>query len=345
MLLRHGIGLLLAGGVGLLLAVVALGAPLGGGVTGPPTWVPGPPPCHGHSACPPPSTSTVTNAITTTVARTSTATTTVATTTTVARTSTVSATSTVEETQTSTVEYGIPSGSPGGPFGSDIWISVKAPTGNVFAASQVTYVATITNAGPTDATGVRLGVVPAGSRVLSSAGDLGDLAVGASTTASVTLLPNGPGTMAVTFAARADQPDPQQGNNVEVLSTPVLAGHPGAPGLQTASQGAFKPPLLAVRKGHAWVVSTRVHVDEPAALTVRVLDGSGKAQTMLPGTLVDWLPANRPHSSIPHVLTAAGWMPLKLEIDGAGGRRYRVVVQAIGPDGSVGSTSIGFRTP
>ena len=93
------------------------------------------------------------------------------------------------------------------------------------------------------------------------------------------------------------------------------------------------------------MAATRVHVDEPAAVTVRVLDSSGKAQTMLPGTLVDYRPAMRPHASIPYVLTAAGWMPLRLEIGGPAGRRYRVVVQAIGPDGSAASTSIGFRTP
>jgi len=308
----------------------------------------------------------VTNATTTTVARTSTATTTVATTTTVAATTTVAhtstvattttvahtstvsttATSTVEETSTSTVEFGVPGGPSGPPSGADVWVSVKAPTGNVFGGTQLTYAVTVTNTGPSAATGVHLAVVPAGSRVLSSAlSDLGELDAGASTTANVMLVPNGPGTMAVTFAARADQPDPQPGNNIEVLSTSVLPGHAGPPGLQTPSQGAFRPPLLAVRRGHAWVVSTKVHVDEPAAVTVRVLNGSGKAQTMLPGTLVDYLPAMRPHSSIPHVLSAAGWMPLKLEIGGAAGRRYRVVVQAIGPDGSAASTSIGFRTP
>lgn len=332
-MLRRAVGLLAVGACGLLLAVAAFGQQTpGGGGTGPPEWVPGPPPCHGHSPCPPPSTSTVTNATTTTVARTSTSTTTISTTTTVRR--------------TSTLELAGPPGPSSGTDVADIGVAVTSPAGEAFAGSEVTYTATVTNAGPSQATGVHLAVMPAGSRVLSSAaGDLGELDAGASTTVSVTLVPNGPGTMAVTFAAGADQTDPNPGDNVEVLSMPVLAGHSGPPILQTGTQGAFTPPLLAVRKGDAWVVATRVHVDEPAAMTVRVLDGSGNAQTMLPGTLVDWLPAMRPHASIPHVLTAPGWMPLKLVVGGAAGRRYRIVVQAVGPDGSTGSTTIPFRTP
>jgi uncharacterized repeat protein (TIGR01451 family) len=223
---------------------------------------------------------------------------------------------------------------------------VTGPTGDVFAGGQVTYTATLTNAGPSAATGVHLGVVPAGSRVLSSAaGDLGELDAGASTTATVTLAPTGAGTIAATFTTGADQPDPQQDNNVAVVSTSVLAGHAGPPGLQGPNEGAFAPPLLAVRAGGAWLVATRVHVDEAASVTVRVLDRSGKPQTMLPGTLVDYLPAMRPHLSIPHTLAGDAWMPLRIKFGGPSGRAYRVVVQATGPDGSVGSVSVGFRTP
>jgi hypothetical protein len=225
-------------------------------------------------------------------------------------------------------------------------VSVKAPAGKIFGGAPVTYAVTISNAGPAPATGIHLVVVPAGSRVLSSAlSDLGELDAGTSTTMNVILVPNAPGTMAATFVARADQPDPQPGNNLEVLSTSVLPGHAGPPGLQVAANGAFAPPLFAVRSGDGWVVNTKVHVDEPATVTVRVAGRSGKPQTMLPGTLVDYLPALRPHYSIPHVLAAAAWLPLHIKIGGASGRNYRIVVQAAGPDGSVASTNITFRTP
>jgi len=44
------------------------------------------------------------------------------------------------------------------------------------------------------------------------------------------------------------------------------------------------------------------------------------------------------------VLDAAGWLLLRIKIGGASGRSYRIVVQATGPDGSVASTNISFRT-
>jgi uncharacterized repeat protein (TIGR01451 family) len=335
--LRPAVGLLLVGACGLLLAVVAFGAPPPGGGTGPPTWVPGPPPCHGHSACPPPSTVTSTS----TVSRT----TTVSTTTTVSHTTTLSKTTTLSSTSTLLSQVDVPGPPSGPPYDADVSVTVTGPAGDVFAGGQVTYTATVANAGPSIATGVHLGIVPAGSRVLSSAaGDLGELDAGASTTATFTLAPTGAGTLSATFTTGADQPDPQLGNNVAVVSTPVLAGHAGAPSLEAPDAGAFAPPLFAVRTGGSWLVATKVHVDEAATVTVRVLDRSGKPQTMLPGTLVDFLPANRPHLSIPHDLLAAAWMPLRIRIGGPAGRSYRVVVQAAGPDGSVGSASIAFRT-
>jgi len=320
MLLRHAVGLLLAASLGLLLAVASLaGTPKGGGGTGPPTWVPGPPPCHGHSSCSP---STVTDVVTTTVAET----------TTLAGTSSV---------------VSDPPASPSDASGdADVSVRVTAPAGNVFTGTRQTFAVTIANDGPDPATSVHLDVIPAGSRMLSSAaGDLGELASGASATVKVTLVPDGPGMLAATFTAAADQVDPRLANNVAVVSMPVLAGHAGPPGLTTPGQGAFRPPLLAVRAHGGWRVATRVFVDEPASVTVRVVDGSGKPQTMLPGTLVDYLPANRPHTSIPHDLHGPAWVPLDIRIGGPAGRRYRVVVSATGPDGSAASTSIGFRTP
>ena len=333
-MLRQAIGLMAVGGVGLLAAVAAFGQGPPPGKRPPPGK--GPLPCHGFAPCPPTKTVTTTVAQTTTVS----STTTVSTTTTVAHTTTAARTTTLQAAAP-------PAAAPSAPAPyADVSVAVDAPAGAVFAADEVTLTATVTNAGPAAATGVYLGVVPAGSRVLSSAGtDLGTLGPGDSATATVTLAPVAPGTMSATFTAGADEPDPQPLNNVAVVTAPVLAGHAGPPALQTASEGAFAPPLLAVRKGSAWVVRTTVHVDEPAAVTVRVLDRAGKPQSMLPGTLVGYLPAMRPHLVIPHTLDAGAWMPLQLRVGGSAGRSYRIVVGATGPDGSAASTTIAFRIP
>ncbi|HUZ81571.1 MAG TPA: DUF11 domain-containing protein [Gaiellaceae bacterium] len=313
--LRQAIGLGVVGGVGLLLAVAAFGQ-------GPPPGK-GPPPCHGHAPCP-----------------TTTVTTTVSDTTTVANTTTVASTTTVPGAPPPRPQEPTP------PTVADVSVSVTAPTGIVFASDDVTYTVVIANAGPAIATGVRLVIVPARSRLLAAvAGSLGTLAPGASATTTVTLVPDAAGTMSATATASADEPDPAPANNVAVVSTPVVAGHAGPPGLQLAAHGALAPPLFALRSGGGWVVNTKVHVDEPATVTVRVVGRSGKQQTMLPGTLVDYLPAMRRHASIPHVLDAAAWLPLRIKIGGASGRSYRIVVQATGPDGSVASTNISFRTP
>ena len=263
-------------------------------------------------------------------------------------TTTVPTTTTV--TRTTTVPGAPPPPSAQGrqspPTLADVSVSVKAPGGIVFASEDVVWTVVVANAGPAVATGVHLAVVPGGSRLLAAvAGSLGALAPGASATMTVTLVPDAAGTMSATVAASADEPDPAPANNVAVVSAPVVAGHAGPPGLQLAAQGAFAPPLVAHRSGGGWVVDTKVFVDEPARVTVRVVGRSGNELTMLPGTLVDYLPAMRPHASIPHVLDAATWLPLRIKIGGASGRTYRIVVQATGPDGSVASTNISFRTP
>lgn len=265
----------------------------------------------------------------------------------------MSSTTTVPTTTTVTRTTTVPGASPppaqgrqSPPTLADVSVSVEAPAGIVFASEDVVWTVVVTNAGPAVATGVHLAVVPGGSRLLAAvAGSLGALAPGASATTTVTLVPDAAGTMSATVAASADEPDPAPANNVAVVSAPVAAGHAGPPGLQLAAQGAFAPPLFAHRSGSGWVVDTKVFVDEPARLTVRVVGRSGNEQTMLPGTLVDYLPALRPHTSIPHVLDAAAWLPLRIKIGGASGRSYRIVVQATGPDGSVASTNISFRTP
>jgi hypothetical protein len=237
-------------------------------------------------------------------------------------------------------------------------VTTLAPTGSAFFAdSTATYTSVVTNTGPDAASGVYLTVRPEGARVLNSevAGGscsnstavdcaLGSLASGASAVVTVTLAP-APGSADVihTAVAGATQLDPQGANNVARVETPVLAGHAGAPKLSTPG-GAFQPPLFARKSGNAWVVSTTVFVDEPANLSVQVLNANGKPVAMLPGTLVNYLPARRPHTMIPNKIARPQWVPLQLRIRSATGKTFGILAHAVGPDGSSSSTTIHFRT-
>jgi hypothetical protein len=215
----------------------------------------------------------------------------------------------------------------------------------------------VTNTGPDPATGVYLSVRPEGARVLASsvAGGscaasavvdcaLGSLASGASAVVTVTLAPAA-GSEDVVHAAMAGavELDPQPANNLSRVATRVLAGHAGAPNLTTPG-GAFQPPLFAQRSGNAWIVSTTVHLDEPATLSVQVLDAKGRPVTMLPGSLVNYMPARRPHTLIPNTINRPQWVPLQLRIRGAAGKDYGIVARAVGSDGSSAATTIHFRT-
>jgi hypothetical protein len=184
-------------------------------------------------------------------------------------------------------------------------------------------------------------------RILSStapSGSIGELQSGATTHVTVTLsaLPGSSFVTAVLHVGAA-QLDPDPSNNSVLVQAAVLPGHPGPPGL-TAGTGAFAPPLFARRVGKTWSVAARVHLDEVATITVQVRDTSGRVVPMLPGTTVDYLPALRPHTQIPHAVTGAGWVPLRLRVGGPVGRRYAIVVRAVGPDGSASRTTIAFRT-
>jgi hypothetical protein len=316
--LRIGGVFVIAAGTGLLLAVVAAANP-----------PPGKPP------------------------KTTTTITTVQTTTTV-ETTTVQTTTT---TPTTTV-HTPPPPPPPRQMVADIAITTLAPVGSAFFADSIaTYTDVVTNTGPDTATNVYLAVQPEGARVIaaSAAGGscssgaeidcaFGSLGSGASAVVTVTLAPAAGSTDIIsTSRAGATEPDPQSSNNLTRVETPVLAGHAGAPGLTTPG-GAFQPPLFARRSGSAWVVSSTVHVDEPVKLSVQVMNTKGKAVVMLPGTLVNYLPAGRPHTLIPHQIQRAQWVPLQLRFKSAPGKGYAIIAQAVGPDGALSSTTIHFRT-
>jgi hypothetical protein len=334
--LRRVAMFVVVGLAGLLTAVAAAGrtSDLASG-HGPPTWVPGPPPWHR------PSTSSVTT------------TTTVSTTTTV-QTTTTATTSTVSSPPPAAPPS---SGGPGTPL-ADVSVAAAQPAESVFAGQSITVASTVTNAGPSTATGVFVAVQADGSRLLASAATagscwlspsvaqctLGTLVPGASAVVMLTLTPMvATGSMAATLRVGADQPDPRPTNNVTRFQTVVLAGHPGPPDLAT-SWGSSALPLVAHRSGAAWVVETTVHVDEASTIVVSVVGSSGRILTMLPGTRIDYLPVLRPHVSVEHEVGAAGWVPLHVRIGGPAGRSYRIVVEATGPDGSSASTNMRFRT-
>jgi uncharacterized repeat protein (TIGR01451 family) len=297
---------------------------------------------------PVPPTTTVTTATTTTVTTATTTTATVTTATTTVATTTAPAPAPVVRTE---VQAAAPT-----PL-ADIGVVTLAPLQSVHVGDSVTYTNVVTNAGPSTATGVQFVDEPqASARVLSvvaSAGScsgdaritcaLGSLANGASAVVSVTLASAGTTLLSNATRASADQADPQADNNSVRLETAVLDGHSGAPQLSTGS-GAFEPPLSARAEGRARVVTTYVSIDEPAAITVRVLDRSGKVVTLLAGSRLNYVPSGKPHSSLPLAVDRARRVPMRLLIDAHEGLRYRIEVRAVSADGASSVATIPFTT-
>ena len=123
---------------------------------------------------------------------------------------------------------------------ADLAITKTGDPNPVTAGNQITYTLTITNLGPSDASGVRItDTLPAGvSFVSGSAGctettpgtvtcDIGDLAAGDTATVEiiVTLDPEVAGTLTNTAEATANEPDPDPSNNVdtEEIEITILA--------------------------------------------------------------------------------------------------------------------------
>jgi hypothetical protein len=143
--------------------------------------------------------------------------------------------------------------------------------------------------------------------------------------------------------ASAEQADPHADNNAGRIETAVLLGHAGAPGIAVGN-GAFQPPLVARPQGRARMVSTFVTLDEPAQISVSVLDPSGKPVTLLAGSRVNFVPSGRPHASLPWVVTKAGRVPLRLLVTAPSGRDYRIAVRAASANGEVSLSTIAFTT-
>lgn len=321
---RAGAALLLCGAAGLLLAMGATGA-------------------SAHTLKKPPGppgrpTTTVTTTTTTTVPTTTTA--------------TVSTTTTVSSTTTASSP---PAAAPPQPT-ADIALTMLTAPGPVYADTSVTYTSVVTNAGPDTATGVFLDVTPIGARVASSqpsAGScsatdglqcaLGALVTGASAVVSVTYVPDAGSTaFVVDGRAGAEQADPQTANNLSRSLTGVLAGHAGPPVLMSTAANTFAPPLVAAGKGSTRTLATSLHIDEQSVVYVRVYDGTGKQIAMLPGTLVDYRPAQRTHVVIPQTIASARWLALRLRVPITKTHSYRIVLRAVGADGAAATATIMF---
>jgi hypothetical protein len=264
-------------------------------------------------------------------------------------TTTVATTTTLPATTVEAPAPPPPAGPTAAPL-ADISLTTLSPdAGPLYASSTVTFTSVVTNRGPDTATGVYLAADLDGASVVgavtasgscSTAGalacTLGELPDGASAVVTVTLAPAA-GSRTVVDAARsgADQADPATPNNVSRSELAVLPGHAGAPVLAAA-------PLGARASGGARLLTTSIHVDEPATIFVGLVDAAGKAVPMLPRTLVDYLPALRPHMVIPHAVDRARWVPLSLRFAGPAGRGYRLVVRAVAPNGATATTTVRF---
>jgi len=131
-----------------------------------------------------------------------------------------------------------------------------ATSGNASTGNQVTYTATVTNAGPAAATGVSLNAFPPSTGVVTSATpsagscsittevscNLGGLANGASATVSFTVLEEAIGpAVAMTVQVSASEDDPVTSNNQAVSTLDVTGGtYNLAPALSAISPAAIQ---------------------------------------------------------------------------------------------------------
>jgi uncharacterized repeat protein (TIGR01451 family) len=115
----------------------------------------------------------------------------------------------------------------------DVAVSTSAPAATVQAGLPVTFTLTVTNLGPNPAHGVTVtDTLPAGTAVVAASGSftvsgnvvtfaVPDLAAGASTSFTLTVLPAAPGPFTAT-AALSGHDDPNRANNTASASVEVL---------------------------------------------------------------------------------------------------------------------------
>ena len=303
-----------------------------------------------------PQPTTITQTTTTITQTTVTTTTPAPTTTTITTTTTTTPTPT---TYTTTTVAATPPPPPVLAPRADIALQSFGSAPEIYPGDRLSYTDVVTNLGPDAAPGVRLDDAPIGAaRIVSATAtigtcavaervscDIGTLAAGSSVVVSITLeAAPGPAEFGHDAHVASDLSDPEAVNNEVRTSQPLLSGHRGAPVIGSGS-GAFRPPLSARSSGPAArVVSTTIAIDEGATLSVTVTDATGKPQTLLPGSRIDYVPTLRPHRVLQHVVGEPRRIPLRLRFAAPAGRRYQIVVRAVGPTGQESTAYIGFTS-
>ena len=166
---------------------------------------------------------------------------------------------------------------------------VAAPsTGTV--GRELTYTLTVANSGPGPASGVVLtSAFPADATIVAasqtqggssiSSGvvttDLGGLAVGASATVTIVVIPTAAGTLATVARVAGNEPNPNQAGAVATLSTPVAPGPPTPIADLLVTKSASPDPAT---------------VGVPLTYTVTVTNLGPDAEPAAGVTLVDLLP-------------------------------------------------------
>jgi uncharacterized repeat protein (TIGR01451 family) len=163
---------------------------------------------------------------------------------------------------------------------ADLAVVLKAAPGQLTLGQPVTYIAKVTNNGPSPATAVKLtDALPAGAAVVSitpSAGTcigrativcaLGTLADQASATVTIIATPGTAGTARNRVSVQAQQIDPDQTTNTGQVQTTVLAPQTSGGGTQGGSQGGSSALVAKVIALHGRRVRGRARV--VAVLTV-----------------------------------------------------------------------------